>query len=103
MSFFASSVTPTGWAMLPNGLLIQWLTVVSSKNQISGSTIDKVEFDWPIAFPNNVFTFSNSAKTYVQAVRSIEGVTKTGATLLLMAHTGNVANQPATAIIAIGY
>ncbi|WP_425462656.1 gp53-like domain-containing protein, partial [Mixta tenebrionis] len=103
MTAFPSLLTSNGWSRLPSGLLIQWLTVTSPTMEILGGTVDTVPFSWPIVFPTALLSFSNSAQTYVQAVRSIERVTVKGANLLLTPHSGNIVRNPITKIIALGY
>ncbi|EJH6449411.1 phage tail protein, partial [Escherichia coli] len=96
-----------GWLNIPlpgkKTILIQWLVLTSPTVDISGGEIDIMSFTWPIAFPSGVLATSNSANTYVQAVRSIEGVNRLGGKLLVMAHSGNMAHTPVTSIMAIGF
>ncbi|WP_232621306.1 hypothetical protein, partial [Salmonella enterica] len=107
MEATTAQVSVNGWLSIPvsgnRKILLQWLVLTSPTIDISGGEIDIMSFSWPIAFPSGVLAVSNSANTYVQAVRSIEGVNRLGGKLLVMAHSGNVAHTPVTSIIAIGY
>ncbi|MGX5095444.1 phage tail protein [Enterobacter hormaechei] len=107
MEATTAQVSVNGWLSIPvsgnRKILLQWLVLTSPTIDISGGEIDIMSFSWPIAFPSGVLAVSNSAKTYVQAVRSIEVVNRLGGKLLVMAHSGNVARTPVTSIIAIGY
>lgn len=107
MEAATAQVSVNGWLYIPvsgnRKILVQWLVLTSPTIDISGGEIDIMSFSWPIAFPSGVLAVSNSANTYVQAVRSIEGVNRLGGKLLVMSHSGNVAHTPVTSIIAIGY
>ncbi|MDM7104268.1 hypothetical protein QUH18_27630, partial [Klebsiella pneumoniae] len=107
MEAATAQVSVNGWLYIPvsgnRKILVQWLVLTSPTIDISGGEIDIMSFSWPIAFPSGVLAVSNSANTYVQAVRSIEGANRLGGKLLVMSHSGNVAHTPVTSIIAIGY
>ncbi|EAT3775317.1 hypothetical protein EQ442_23900, partial [Salmonella enterica] len=107
MEAATAQVSVNGWLYIPvsgnRKILVQWLVLTSPTIDISGGEIDIMSFSWPIAFPSGVLAVSNSANTYVQAVRSIEGANRLGGKLLVMSHSGNVAHSPVTSIIAIGY
>lgn len=102
MNFFPSAEGSNGWTRLPNGILIQWVTVHSQNENVNGMTIDATSFNWPIAFPKSLFVVTNSAKSYVHAVRSIESANNIGGNCLVMAHSGLSAYKPATCVVGIG-
>ncbi|EPG0557408.1 hypothetical protein ACSWZF_005117, partial [Enterobacter hormaechei] len=107
MEAVTAQLAVNGWLKIPlpgdQNIYLQWTVLTSSKIDISGGEIDVMSFTWPIAFPHGVLAISNSANTYVQAVRSIEGANRLGGKLLVMAHSGNIAHTPVTSIMAIGY
>jgi hypothetical protein len=95
------SMVANGWIKIPNDsandLIIQWLTVGPSSNDVA------LPFTWPIAFPNAVFqvfgTYNFVAGGGNDGSIEIHSITTTGATFY------NRAERPVTAssVMAIGY
>lgn len=102
MSLFSSSLGGNGWTKLPNGLIFQWVSVISDAESVAQGTIDITKFNWPIPFSSKIFSITNGARTYVQAVRSVESVTLTGASVLVTPHSGGTARRPVTDVFSIG-
>jgi len=72
---FRNSKSTNGYTYLPNGLILQWMTV--------SSTSDSNEnFNFPIAFPNNAFcAITNSASSPATNDYKITGLTTSQITL----------------------
>jgi len=103
MANFPSLQAANGWMKLPSGLTFQWVTVTSLTEQINSPTIDVTKFYWPIVFPHAVFGVFTGARTYVQAVRSVEQLSLSGGNVLCQPHSGLGASKPITCVFAVGY
>ena len=91
---FSATLALPGYQKLPNGLIIQWLT-------LTGPVGSGTAFNWPIAFPNKVLS-ANATDTGLDAYRyGIGGSSQTGGTMYAL---GGTTGASATCFCtAIGY
>jgi hypothetical protein len=99
---FAGVLGSSGRQRLPNGMLMQWVSVAMPTTQ-GGST----SFNWPIAFDNALNSvsfapdFTVSGYGYINL--AVVNRNKTGATLLSNGLSATLGAVVATTIIGIGY
>ena len=91
---FSATLALPGYQKLPNGLIIQWLT-------LTGPVGSGTAFNWPIAFPNKVLS-ANATDTGLDAYRyGIGSASQTGGTMYAL---GGTTGASATCFCtAIGY
>ncbi|MDJ0037347.1 phage tail protein [Pantoea allii] len=75
MSFFPLNPTQTGWAKLPNGLIIQW--------GVTPNTVGTIQASFLLPFPSAALwvgknTYSNGTTATSTSVFEVSGLTRTG-------------------------
>lgn len=102
-AIFGKSLSSSGWQRLPSGLIVQWGDV-TAPSAPAANTFLNTAFNWPIAFPNNIFSVGYSIRQGLLATSfcntSIESRTLTGATFIFASGTVGVA--PAITYFAVG-
>ena len=91
------------YLLLPNGRIIQWLLVTPTTYD-TANALQTTAFNWPIAFPNDVFVAASTIEYGVPtsyAAHSIESKTKNGANLVFVSGSANF--TPRINVIAMGW